>query len=615
MPVKKIAFKSGVNRENTRYTTEGGWYDCDKVRFRQGTPEKIGGWQAITQNTFLGTCSSLWSWGTLGGAVYTGIGTNLKFYVSLGDLYYDITPLRVTNTLTNPFATTNGSATVVVTDAAGGFQTGDYVTFSGASTVGGLDLNNEYEITELTATTYSITAAGNATSTVAAGGGTVTAKYQLSIGFPFNTPLIGWGAGPWGSGTWGFGSVGSEAIRQWSQANFGEDLVFAPKNGSIYYWSPTYGTNVRGVEVSSLAGASDVPTTQIYVLVSDINRFVFAFGTNPIGSGSSDPMLIRWCDQEDITNWTPAATNQAGDLRLSHGSKIITALQARQEVLVWTDSSLYTLQYVGAPIVWQPQLVADSLSILSQSAATYANGVTYWMGVDKFYKYDGRTQTLRCDLRQYIFQDINLEQTELIFSGTNEGFNEVWWFYPSNGSTTIDKYVVYNYLEDVWYYGTMARSAWLDVGIESYPIAATYNNKLVNHEIGVDDFESPTGQPIVAYITSAEFDIDDGDRFSFIWRIIPDITFRGSTSGNPNVIMYLLPLQNSGSGYNTPPSIGGSNSAEIDQLATIPIEQFTGQVYTRVRGRQLSMKVESTDLGVTWQLGSPRIDIRPDGRR
>ena len=615
MPVKKITFKSGVNRENTRYTTEGGWYDCDKIRFRQGTPEKIGGWQAITQNTFIGVCSSLWSWSTIGGAIYTGIGTNRKFYVSLGDIYYDITPLRATNTLTNPFATTNGSTTVVVTDAAGGFQTGDYVTFSGASPVGGLTINGEYEITELTATTYSITAASAASSTVAAGGGTVTAAYQLPVGFSFNTPLIGWGAGPWNTGTWGFGTVGLESLRQWSQANFGEDLVFAAKTWGIYYWSPSYGTNTRGVLVSSLAGASDVPTTQNYILVSDINRFVFAFGANPIGDGSSDPMLIRWCDQEDITNWSPAATNQAGDLRLSHGSKIVTALQARQEVLVWTDSSLYTLQYVGAPIVWQPQLVADSLSILSQNAATYANGVAYWMGVDKFYKYDGRTQTLRCDLRQYIFQDINLEQTELIFSGTNEGFNEVWWFYPSNGSTTIDKYVIYNYGEDVWYYGTMARSAWLDVGIESYPIGATYNNKLVNHEIGNDDFENPTGQPISAYITSAEFDIDDGDRFSFIWRIIPDITFRGSTSGNPNVTMYLLPLQNSGSGYNTPPSVGGTDNAEVDQLATIPIEQFTGQIYTRVRGRQLSMKVESTDLGVAWQLGSPRIDIRPDGRR
>lgn len=614
MAVKKISFKSGVNRENTRYTTEGGWYDCDKIRFRQGTPEKIGGWQAVSQNTFLGVCSSLWAWSTLGGPVYIGTGTNKKFYVSIGGAYYDITPVNTSETLTNPFATTNGSTTVVVTDPNGGFETGNYVAFSGATAVGGLDLNGDYEITELTATTYSITAAAPATST-ASGGGSVTADYQIPVGFPFNTPLSGWGGGPWGGGTWGVGSTGTEAIREWSQSNFGEDLVFAPKTWGIYYWSASSGTGSRGVLVSSLAGASDVPTTQNYILVSDLNRFVFAFGPNEIGSGTSDPMLIRWSDQEDITNWTPAATNQAGSLRLSRGSRIVTAVQARQEVLVWTDSSLYVMQYVGAPVVWQAQLMSESVSILSQSAATYANNTAYWMGVDKFYMYDGRVQTMRCDLRQYIFQDINLEQTELVFSGTNEGFNEVWWFYPSSGSTIANKYVVYNYAEDIWYYGNLSRSAWLDLGILSYPLAATYNSKLVNHELGVDDLETPAAQPIQAYITSAEFDIEDGNTFSFIWRVLPDITFRGSTSGNPSATMYLLPLQNSGSGYNTPASVGGTNNAQITQSIALPVEEFTGQIYTRVRGRQLAVKVESTGTGVAWQLGSPRIDIRPDGRR
>jgi hypothetical protein len=356
------------------------------------------------------------------------------------------------------------------------------------------------------------------------------------------------------------------------------------------------------------------------MMVSDISRFTIAFGCNPIGETDIDPMLIRWTDQESVVNWTPAVTNQAGGQRLSHGSEIVTAVQARQEIVVFTDTSVYAMQYLGPPYVWGFQLLGDNISIISPNTAIIASGVVYWMGVDKFYKYDGRTQTLRCDLRQYIYSDINLDQSDQFFCGTNEGFNEVWWFYCSAGTdaspnTVIDKYVVYNYQEDIWMYGTIARTAWVDSGLNNYPIAATYSNNLVYHENGVDDNTSGTAAPIDAYITSSEFDIGDGHSFGFIWRLIPDVTFRGSTSANPQVTMSLKPLQNSGSGYNVPESEGGSNYAAVARTAEVPIEQFTGQVLIRVRGRQLSFKIESVDLGVQWQLGAPRIDIKPDGRR
>jgi len=371
----------------------------------------------------------------------------------------------------------------------------------------------------------------------------------------------------------------------------------------------------RAELLSNYAGASDVPIVQNYLLVSDISRFVFAFGTNDIGSTVQDPMSIRWSDQEDALEWTPAATNQAGSLRLSRGSEIVTAIQSRQEVLVWTDTAVYALQYVGAPAVWGAQLVGENISIMSQNSVAYANGVAYWMGFEKFYKYDGRAQTLRCDLRQYIFNDINQLQVDQIFAGTNEAFNEIWWFYCSSGSNEIDRYVVYNYLEDIWYYGTMARTAWLDLGIRPYPLAATYQNNLVSHELGNDDQVGVDPLPITAYITSSEFDLDDGHTFAFVWRVLPDITFRGSNVTNPQATMYLLPLQNSGSGYNNPASVGGTNNATITRTATLPVEQFTGQIFTRVRGRQMAMKIESTGLGVAWQLGAPRLDLRSDGRR
>ena len=619
MPLQKILFKPGVNRENTRYTTEGGWYDCDKVRFRQGTPEKIGGWVRISATIFQGVCRSLWNWVTLGSQNLLGVGTHLKFYIENGGVYNDITPLRkAPATLgNNPFSTTSGSTTVVVTDATGGYTNGAFVTFSGATAVGGLTLNGEYQLSTIGAstTTYNITASSAASSTATGGGAAVVAAYQVNPGPEYAVPLVGWGAGSWGSGTWGLGSTSVDALRIWNQSNFGQNLIFGPRGEEIYYWDAATSLTTRGVLLSSLAGASDVPLHQNFLLVSDTSRFVLVFGTNEIGDTILDPMLIRWSDQEDAVQWTPSITNQAGSIRLSHGSRIVTALQSRQEILVWTDSSLYSLQYLGPPYVWSSQLLADGISIVGPNAAAIASGVAYWMGVDKFYKYDGRTQTMRCDLRQYIFSDINPAQYEQVFASANEGFNEVWWFYCSSNSNTIDKYVVYNYEEDIWYYGMMARTAWLDSGLRNYPLAATYNYNVVNHEQGVDDNATGTALPIEAYISSSQFDIGDGHNFGFVWRILPDITFRGSTAASPQATMYLQPLQNSGSGYNNPASVAGSSNGVVTRTAVIPVEEFTGQINTRVRGRQMAFKIDSTALGVTWQLGAPRIDIRPDGRR
>jgi len=616
MPLKKLTLKPGVNKENTRYTNENGWYECDKVRFRQGTPEKIGGWQRISASTFLGVCRSLWNWVTLQSENLIGVGTNLKFYIERGGVYYDITPIRVTTTLgTNPF-TGNGTTTVTVTAPSHGGITGDFVTFSGVTGTYASILNAEFQITVVNVNSYTITTS-SAVAAGATGGSAVSAAYQINVGPEIEVPLTGWGAGTWGTGPWSIGvpSTTRTSIRLWSQGNFGEDLIFGPRRGPMYYWDNTAGVATRAVELSTLSGANGVPVIQNEIFISDINRFVFALGCNEIGSSIIDPMLIRWSDQESAVDWTPSATNQAGSLRLSHGSEIITAVQARQELVVFTDSAVYSLQYLGAPEVWGAQLLGDNISIESPNAAVIASGVVYWMGIDKFYAYDGRVQTLPCDLRRYVFGDFNQAQGNQVFAGTNEGFNEVWWFYCSANSTTVDRYVVYNYLEKIWYYGTMGRTAWLDSGLRDYPIAATYSYNLVNHEQGVDDNVTGTPAAINAYIESAEFDIEDGQNFGFVWRMLPDVTFVGSTANNPSLTMTLIPMKGAGSGFNNPQSLGGSSSAAVTRTATVPIEQFTNIVYIRVRGRQLIMKAESDALGVTWQLGSPRIDVRMDGRR
>lgn len=704
MPLKKLVFRPGVNKENTRYTTEGGYYDCDKIRFRQGTPEKIGGWAPFSLDYYLGVCRSIWSWVTLGFLSLVGVGTNLKFYINRGGNYFDVTPIRTAITTIDPFTATDGSSIITFVDASAplhGAITGDFVTFNGATGLGGnitsAVLNQEFQITVVNSSTYTFDCGVVANASDTGNGGTVRAVYQVNTGPAFQVPLNGWGAGAWGFGPWGFGTTGSDALRLWSQSNYGQDLIYGPRGGGIYYWAadigvtpalvtitnaspavltsdavlydgypvifettgalppeletgtPYYARNcvvasgvttfnvsatptgalinttagqtgvqyvsARGVNIADFDGAVDCPTIQNTVVVSDIYRFVFAFGCNDYGSTDMDPMLIRWSDQESFTDWTPSATNQAGSLKLSNGSEIVTIVQTRQELLVITDTALYSMQYLGPPYVWNATMLGDNISIIGPKAAAFASGVVYWMGLDKFYKYDGRVQTLRCDLRQHIYNDINLFQSDQVFAGLVEGFNEIWWFYCSAGSTTINRYAVYNYLEDIWYYGTMARTAWLDSGIFDYPLAATYSYNLVNHEFGLDDNVTGTPTAIEAYITTSEFDIDDGHNFGFVWRMLPDITFRGSSANAPQATMTLIPLKNSGSGYTNPPSVGGVNNGAVTRTAVVPIEAFTQYIYVRVRGRQMAFKIESNQLGTTWQLGAPRIDVRMDGQR
>ena len=633
MPLQKILFKPGVNRENTRYTTEGGWYECDKIRFRQGNPEKIGGWTRFNPNTYLGVCRSLWNWITLGGANLVGVGTNLKFYICQGGQYFDITPLEAGApvVLNGPFSAVTiapYSSTITVTDTAHGRVTGDFVRFANVTSPGGLGgniteavLEQEYQITVVDANTYTFTAkdpttglpvASNASDT-GTGGATVQAYYQINVGPEIQIPLVGWGAGGWGSGPWGTGTSDPIPLRLWNQYNYGEDLLYGPRGGGLYYWDSSVGTGTRGVNITTL-GDADTPTMQNFFVVSDTSRFVIVFGTNDYGSSTMDPMLIRWSEQEDFTTWSPSATNQAGSLRLSHGSQIITAVQTRQEIVTFTDSAVYSLQYLGPPYVWGSQLLGDNISIISPNAVSVASGVVYWMGVDKFYKYDGRVQTLNCDLRRHVFNDLNQDQNLQIFAGTNEGFNEVWWFYCSANSTVVNRYVIYNYLENTWYYGTMGRTAWLDSGLLAFPLAATYINNLVQHEDGIDDNSTAVPAPIAAYIASSEFDIGDGHNFGFVWRILPDLTFSNSTVNStneqPRVTMTLYGLYNSGSG------VYDSAGQPVVRGASYDItEEFSGQIYTRIRARQMIFKIESNQLGTTWQLGAPRLDIRQDGRR
>jgi len=783
MPLQKLQYRPGVNREGTSLSNEGGWFDCDKVRWRSGYPEKIGGWTLLSTSTFIGTCRSLWNWITLKFFNLMGVGTERKFYVEYGGAYYDITPIRRAITLTNPFATTVGSSIVTVTDASHDAITGDYVTFSGASTVGGLNLNAEFEITYINTDSYSIQALSQANATVAAGGGTVTAQYQLNNGTNVGAAQVGWGAGLWGgvitgsaitqlngaiddlvttitvdataafpaatvldpktiligdelitytnknstqftgctrgaSGTtaashadntivynaydyYGWGESASETantqLRLWSQSNFGQDLLFNPRSGRIYYWtpgdgaSPDVGTRATlvgsftasvttnssasitvnstngyikvgdtivgsGIPVgatiatgsgytgsftisaaatasatvtATISNSADAPTVVNEILVADAARITIAFGCNDYNDTTLDPLLVRWTGLESYTDWTPSATNQAGDQRLSHGSYIAGVLQSRQEIIVWTDAAIYSMQYIGPPLVWGFTLLADNISIVSQNAMATAAGVVYWMGTDKFYVYSGRVETLPCAVRTYVYNDINRGQFSQCFASTNEGFSEVWWFYCSitgpDGTGTVDdpnnildRYVVFNYLDRVWYYGTMQRSAWIDSPLREYPMAATLDNQLVYHELGNDDGTTNPPSPITAYIQSSDFDIGDGHNYGFVWRMIPDITFNGSTTGapsKPEVTMTMRPRHNPGAPYNTAPSPTVASTQNYGTIHNYTVQEFTEIIYTRVRGRQLAFKIESNTLGTQWQLGVPRLDVRPDGRR
>ena len=757
MPLQKLQFRPGVNREGTDYSNEGGWFSCDKIRFRSGYPEKLGGWtQATPGSTYQGVCRAMTNWTDLNGYNLIGVGTHLKYYVNSGlGVYHDITPVRSTQTgLSNPFATVTGIQTVTVTDTAHGADTGDYVTFSGATGFNGVSadvLNEEYEITNvIDANAYEITLPDGVTpSGTGSGGGTVTATYQITIGLPSYVVGNGWGAGVWnginagpytttldytsgttpwvllddssttinvadtsqfsatgtllidaelitysgktatsftgcvrgyggsdaathalrptagtpdpvtvysvtsylGTTAWGAATVGGgtgvgQQMRIWTNDNYGKDLFIAPRGGPIYYWpddtsSWTAATLISAAPIS----ANYAPAATNQVLVSDVSRFVIAMGATPYPSGTFDPMLVRWSDQENPAQWDEAdITTQAGSQRLSNGSYIMQAKKNRQEILIWTDSAIYSMQYLGPPYVWGFQLLMDNVSIMGPNAAIVVNNVAYWMGVDKFYSYSGVVQTLPCALRQYIFDDISFDQRFQTVAGTNEGYNEVWWSYVSqtevnlaiseNRTPVNDRYVIYNHLERIWYYGTMRRTYWLDSGLQQYPISAQClipsggSNADANHtsisegtlifqENGNDDASTSTPVPFTAFISSSDFDIGDGHNFGFVWRVIPDVNFTGSDNGYPQVYMQISPREFSGSPYSKTATTDTQSTQQYSNaVKQYIIQQYTPQVYTRVRGRQMQFTVGSSGhLGVAWQLGSPRIDIKPDGKR
>jgi hypothetical protein len=645
MPLQPLQFRPGVNKEITTLAGKGGWFDCDKIRFRAGYPEKIGGWAALSYSTFLGVARSLWNWVTLKNFNLLGIGTNLKFYVEDGGAFYDITPIRSTTAAGavtfSAITVAPFSATVTITNTGHGCITGDFVTFSDvdASGLGGnitqAVLQQEYQVTVLTANTYTIQARvvspigspGIAVLSNASdsgnGGAVVIGTYQINTGSATFTVGTGWGTGLWSRGTWGSGftlGVGQQ-LRLWSQSNYGEDLLFSPRGGAIFLWQPGAGTAPAYATRGVLVSGADVPSRVNKLLVSDATRITICFGSSDFGAYGAapfDPMLIRWSAQEDYNDWTPSATNQAGSYRLSTGSEIITALQTRQEILVWTNSSLYSMQYLGPPFVFGFNLLVDNLSIIGPNAVVTAAGITFWMGVDKFYVYSGRVETLKCSVWKYVFDDINIEQAYQVFAGINERFNEIWWFYCSSGSTSIDKYVIYNYVENAWYYGNLARTAWLDSALRDFPQAATENNLIVLHEAAVDDGSVNPPIPISSYIQSADFDIASGDKYGFVWRMVPDITFNGSSTlsvTDPKVRFKMKPRKNPGSAYRASNSPEVVSSQNYSSEKSYEVQEFTQLIFTRVRGRQMAFRIESDTLGTQWQLGIPKIDIRPDGSR
>jgi len=630
MPLTKLQFRPGINREITSYSNEGGWFDGDKIRFRFGYPEKIGGWQKAVDPTFLGTCRALHIWRTLDLDTYLGVGTSLKYYIESGNAYYDITPIRATTAAGDvTFAATDGSSVLTVTDTAHGAVAGDFVTFSGAVSLGGTItatiLNQEYQIaTVVDADTYTIVARAMANvseitvdgaytpTPVAAnssdsgdGGAAVVGAYQINTGLDTSVFGNGWGAGTWGRSTWGSGAsinILTDTLRLWKHDNFGEDLIFNAVNGGIYYWDSSSGVSSRAVAISSLSGANSVPTVATQVLVSDTDRHVVAFGCDPLDNvGVQDPLLIRFSSQESVTDWEPRATNSAGDLRLGSGSKIVVAVETRQQTVVFTDVSLHAMQYLGPPFTFGIAKISENITIQSPNAAVAIDDRVFWMGQNEFYLYEGTVNRIPCTVRDYVFNDFNFDQGEKVCAGTNTENSEVWWFYPSANSVNNDRYVVYNYLEQVWYYGTIARTAWLDRGLIQYPIAAGPNGTLYNHEIGYDDGSTTPASAIEAYVQSSPIDMGDGEQFIFMRRMIPDVDFRDSTAETPSI--------------DVTTRIRNFNGGNYLRTTTSTVDQETEQVHLRLRGRQFAMRVESDGLEVGWRLGSMRYDLRPDGRR
>jgi hypothetical protein len=765
MPLTKLEFRPGINKESTSYANEGGYFACDKVRFRSGYAEKLGGWVNQSSNTFLGICHTLWNWVTFGGSNLLGFGTNSKYYIENGGTYYDVTPIFSSGVIAaNPFTTTDGSLLVTVTQSGHGSTIGSYVTFSGVSNSGvvnGINFDGEFEIVAVpTSNSYQIVAPNVATATGSGGGSLVVSQLQVPAGLSVYSGGVGWGKPPWGAGGWGSAVAAGTDLRLWSQDNFNDDLIFNYRRGPIYYWAldlanydrarllsdianetiratttalvsasvttitvadptgieggsvitgsgiaagtyvlPTYdggfsvplsATTTGSFTISTITisyAGRHIPEQTNQVLTSSVSNFTICFGSNPYSpatfTSDFDPMLVRWSDADNAYDWVPTALNQSGEQLLSHGSFIQCAVDTRQEILIWTDAALFSMQYLGPPYVWGINLLMDNISIISPNAAITVNNVTYWMGVDKFYMYSGRVETLPCTLRQYVYTDINTSQYGQIVCGTNEGYNEIWWFYPSADSLINNRYVIYNHLERIWYYGTIDRTAWLDSpGLRTYPLGVfsiqtsyldtainssvttislvdassypnagtitidseqiTYTGKTGNtltgcvrgangtttashiqyspvgykvpnqvmlHEFGNDDVSQTPSLPIEAYIESSDFDISDGENFGYVWRMLPDLTFAGSNVSSPTVTLTVKPRQNSGSNYTA------ADQPTVTRTSTIPIQQFTGQVYTRVRGRQMAFRLDSVDKGVAWQMGAMRIDVKPDGRR
>jgi hypothetical protein len=647
----KLVFKPGINRDQTNYSGEGGWSDCDKVRFFSGFPQKLGGWQKTTVNTFIGVCRQVWNWVTSFTDNFLGVGTDIKLYIEVGGFFYDITPLRDTTAAGDvTFAASNGSSTITVSDTTHDALSGDYVTFSGAASLGGnitADvLNQNYVITSIIdPNSFTISAKNPSTGAAVVanasdsgnGGGSTVGAYEIHPGFPLTTAGYGWGVGSY-DGDFGYGQSGDTPIdllqRDWFMDNFDNDLVANIRRGPIYYWErgslvvPSTALSTRAVLLSSLAGNDSVPTLAMQTLISQNDKHLLAFGCQPYAGGATDfdPLLIRWASQDEPQYWNPTGTtpggaaSSAGFLRISRGSEIVAALSTRQEVLVWTDTTLYSLQYLGTTDVFSLQQLADNISLIGPRAAASANNVTYWMGTDKFYVYSGQIQTLPTTVREYVYKDINFGQSDQIVSGTNEGFNEVWWFYPSAESNWNDRYVIYNHLEQVWYYGSVERTAWLDTPLRDFPtalytepytyedtIAGTPNSgNLYQHEVGVNDDESA----MTCFIQSNDFDLAEGDQFMLTRRIIPDISFNQSTAATPEVTFEMRPRNFPGSAYSSDPS---DTQSVLTTSANVNV--FTDQVFIRARARQMALKIVSDTLGVQWQLGSPRLDVRPDGRR
>jgi hypothetical protein len=621
MPITSLKFRPGINREITSYSNEGGFFDCDKVRFNSGFPEKIGGWVKQSSNTYQGTARVLHNWVALDGSNYMGVGTHLKYYIEEGGEFNDITPTRKTSTNSITFSASDGSSTITVTDSSHGAVVNDFVTISGAVTLGGLVtadiLNAEHQITKVVdGNSYEIVVSVTANSSDTGNGGSgVDGIYQINVGLDTSVGGNGWGAGGYGGvnadlSTFGWGQAAASGttstIRLWSHDNFGEDLLINPRDGAIFYWDKSNGTGTRAVNITSLSGSSDAPTIAKQVLVSDLDRHVIVFGANTLGTSVQDPLLIRFGSQESLTDFTPTATNTAGDLRLSSGSTFVQAVETKQQILVFTDRSLFSMRFIGPPFTFGLQELSKNITIASPKAAVAVDDAVFWMGKDNFYVYGGQTQQLPCTVRDKVFLDFNTQQQDKVIAGVNSKYGEIWWFYPSSASEENDKYVIYNYLEKVWYYGTLSRTAWHDRGIRRFPVAAG-SSYLYEHENGNDD----DGSAMTASVESSQIDIGDGYQFSFIKQLIPDITFDGSTSttGNPTVNFTLQARKGPGSLYSN------TSSGSSTRTATSPVEQFTDLVNVRLRGRSFNMKLESTEQGVAWKLGTPRVDVRPDGRR